>query len=114
VQEDVNVNLLQEGDFVVIKLENHCKHPIVDKALKFNYGFVICYWNGSYNKEWATHTLTASRRSNGNQLWTWQLPNSCSICFEFSLDAKSKFLPGTKAYFSKEYKEDNPSAPKAE
>ena len=116
MQEDVNVNLLQEGDFVAIKLENYRKHPIIGKALEVNDdGFVICYWKGSYNKEWAPHTLPPRRGSSaGNQLWTQQLPKSCIICFGFSLDQNSKLLPGTKAYLKKEYKEDNPSAPVAE
>ena len=97
MQEDVNVNLLQEGDFVAIKLANYRKHPIIGKALEVNDdGFVICYWKGSYNKEWAPHTLPARRGSSGNNLWTQQLPKSCIICFGFSLDENSKLLPGTK------------------
>ena len=38
MQEDVNVNLLQEGDFVAIKLANYRKHPIIGKALEVNDG----------------------------------------------------------------------------
>ena len=113
MQEDANVNLLHEGDFVAIKLENYRKHPIIGNSLEVNDDdFVICYWKGSYNKEWAPHTLR--RGSSGNQLWTQQLPKSCIICFGFSLDETSKLLPGTKAYLRKEYKEDNSSAPEAE
>ena len=115
MQEDVNVNPLQEGDFVAIKLENYRKHPIIGKALEVNDdGFVICSWKGSYNKEWAPHTPPARRGSTGNQLLNQHLPKSCIIWFGFSLDENSKLLPGTKAYLKKEYKEDNPSAPEAQ
>ena len=67
-------------------------------------GFVICYWRGSYNKEWRPHTLPARRGSNENQLWTQQLPKTCIKCFGFSLDENSKLLPGTKAVLRKAYK----------
>ena len=100
---------------MAIKLEIYRKHPIIGKALEVNDdGFVICYWKGSYNKEWAPHTLPARRGSSANQLWTQQLPKSCIICFGISLDENSKLLPGTKAFLRKEYKEDNPSVPEAE
>ena len=53
MQEDINLDLLQEGDFdfVAIKLQNYRKHLILGKALDVNVdGFVMCHLNGSYNK----------------------------------------------------------------
>lgn len=105
VQENVDVDLLQEGDFVAVELENYRKRPVIGKVFEVNKdGFVICYWKGSYNKEWRPHTLPARRGSNENQLWTQQLPKTCIKCFGFSLDENSKLLPGTKAFLKKAYK----------
>lgn len=115
MQENVNVDLLKEGDFVAVKLANYKKYPVIGKVFEVNEdGFVICYWKGSYNKEWTPQTLPARRGSNTNQLWTQQLPKSCIICFGFSLDENSKLLAGTKAYLKKAYKADNESASEAQ
>ena len=108
MQENVDVDLLKEGDFVAVELENYRKRPVIGKVLEVNDdGFTICYWKGSYNKEWIPHTLPARRGSDGNQLWTQRLPKSCIKCFGFSLDENSKLLPGTKAYLKKAYKDED-------
>ena len=46
MQEDLNVDLLQEGDFVAVKLENCRKHPVIGKVFEVK-EYVICYWKGS-------------------------------------------------------------------
>jgi len=59
----------------------------------------------------APQPFPARRGSNANHLWTQQLPNSCIICFGFSLDENSKLLP--KAYLRKEGKWEQPLRPEA-
>ena len=36
VQENVDVDLLQEGDFVAVELENYCKRPVIGKVFEVN------------------------------------------------------------------------------
>ena len=108
MQEDADVDLLKEGDFVAVKLENYRRTPVIGKVFEVNEdGFVICYWKGSYNKEWIPYTLPARRGDEDSRLWTQQLPKSCIICFGFTLDGCSKLLPGTKSYLKKAYKDTN-------
>lgn len=108
MQEDADVDLLKEGDFVAVKLENYRRTPVIGKVFEVNEDeFVICYWKGSYNKEWIPHTLPARRGDEESRLWTQQLPKSCIICFRFTLDDSSKLLPGTKSYLKKAYKDTN-------
>ena len=108
VQENADVNLLKEGDFVAVELENYHRTPVIGKVFELNEdGFVICYWKGSYNKEWTPHTLPAHRGDKESRLWTQQLPKSCILCFGFTLDDSSKLLPGTKSYLKKAYKNTN-------
>ena len=108
MQENADVNLLKEGDFVAVELENYRRTPVIGKVFEVNEdGFVICYWKGSYNKEWTPHTLPTRRGDKESRLWTQQLPKSGILCFEFTLDDSSKLLPGTKSYLKKAYKDTN-------
>ncbi|XP_015754509.1 PREDICTED: uncharacterized protein LOC107334120 [Acropora digitifera] len=75
VQENADVNLLKEGDFVAVELENYYRTPVIGKVFEVNEdGFVICYWKGSYNKEWTPHTLPARRGDKESRFLTQQLP----------------------------------------
>lgn len=99
------MNLLQEGHFVAVSLANYKKKPVIGKVIEVkDSGFTICYWKGSYNKEWSPQTLPARRGVPSAELWTQELPKSCIVCFGFSLDEHSKLLPGTKSFLRKAYK----------
>ena len=53
-------------------------------------GFVICYWRGCYNKEWASHVVPAAHRGDKeSRLWIQQLPKSCITSFGFTLEVRS-------------------------
>ena len=108
MQENADVNLLKERDFVAVELVNYRRTPVIGKVFEVNEdAFVICYWKGSYNKEWKPHMLPARRGDKESRLWTEQLPKSCILCFGFTLDDSSKLLPGTKSYLKKAYKDTN-------
>ena len=48
MQEVADVDLLKEGDFVAVKLENYRRTPVIGKVFEVKEdGFVICYWKGS-------------------------------------------------------------------
>ena len=71
MQENADVDLLREGDFVAV--ENYRRTAVIGKVIEVNEdGFVI-----SYNKEWASDTLPALRGDKESLLWIQQLPKSC-------------------------------------
>ena len=87
----------KEDDFVPVELENYHRAPVIENISEVNEdGFLICYWKGSYNKEWTSYTLPACRGDKESQLWTQQLPKSCIICFRFTLDAEYKITVSYK------------------
>ena len=48
MQEVADDDLLKEGDFVAVKLENYRRTPVTGKVFEVKEdGFVICYWKGS-------------------------------------------------------------------
>ena len=64
MQENADVDLLKEGDFIAVELENYHRTPVIGKVFEVDEdGFVICYCKGSYNKEWTPH-----------------MPKSCILC----------------------------------
>ena len=73
MQEKADVDLLREGYFLAVELENYCRTAAIGKVFEVNEdGFVICY-----NKEWAADTLPALRGDKESRLWIQQLPKSC-------------------------------------
>ena len=106
MQENADVDLLKEGDFVAVELKNYHRTLVIGKVFEVNKDrFVICYWKAPYNKEWTLHTLPARRGDKESGLWTWQLLKSCIVCFEFTLDDNSKLLLGMKSYLKKAYED---------
>ena len=82
MQENADVNLLKERDFVAVELVNYRRTPVIGKVFEVNEdAFVICYWKGSYNKEWKPYMLPARRGDKESRLWTEQLPKSCILYY---------------------------------
>ena len=78
MQENADVDLLKEGDFVAVELENYRRTPVIGKVFEVNEdGFVICYWKRSYNKEW-TLTRFPHVEERESRLWAQQLPKVAS------------------------------------
>ena len=47
MQENADVDLLKEGDFVAVELENYHSSPVIGKVFEVNEdGFVIYNWRG--------------------------------------------------------------------
>ena len=82
MQENADVDLLKEGDFVAVELENYHRTPVIGKVFEVNEdGFVICYWKGSYNKEW---TLTRFLHVEGIRKASYGHSNCQKVASYFS------------------------------
>ena len=68
MQENADVDLLK-GDFVAEELKNYRRTPVTEKVFEVKEaGFVICYWEGCYNKEWTPRRIRRNTHLRNNDL----------------------------------------------
>ena len=100
VQENADVDLSREGDFVAVELENYPRTAVTGKVFEVNEdGFVICC-----NREWP---LTRFLHLQGVRKAGYGYSNYQKVASHITLDDTLRLLPGMKSYLKNAYKDTN-------